>query len=726
MSDDIAEGRTGTPPPAAAGTHSRARGMVFACTTVPLLVLYAASAGTWPRPDDAGELMTAAARLGIAHPSGYPLLTLLGKAATHLPIGTVAYRLNLLVALMGATACGLLAVLVMRSARNVAAAVLTGLALGLTPVIWRNSTNFEVYTLNALLIVAALLCATLAWHPDTEQNRRGRWLWMLGLSAGLGVSHHLSFVAVLPALVPIAWNGRACWTPSRRQMTAAVMAFALGLTPWLYLPIRAWYFPHNAQTCWTPLPSLGAVIGHMTALEYRSKLLAYAPAGIPILLRRFADTLWQQFGPLLALVPFGLVSTPRAARGLLHAAAVLLGVNVVLFLGYVVDDYQVFYIPSFIAVALYTGLGIRRIAEWVPVRAASVALAVGIGAVTLALGATRWPAIAQHGAPFTSDYVTRLERMLPADAVVIVAAQWSDPDGINFPVLYAREVEGRMRGIMWESGRRMPNELSAQSMGRPIADAMARELLTEIGMSETASEAVLDQPPARRMAALVALYDGLRPLYTDSPALFLQAGFGAAYNGYFFRRLPEPGYRLDADPQEMLEWASRQATRPEADQALQDNLSLPLINHMYYIAQEGNPRAAATATEVTARALPKSPLALHLSLQNARAGGNSSLAWQVLRRIKTGFPYHAGSYVAEAELLLSEGRYPEALRAVDRGMALTVERRDQTIITRALCYLGMGDSEKAREVAGPHLWPQALAAARTPGVMPTKAPAPAP
>ena len=46
---------------------------VFACVAVPLLVLYAASAGSWPKADDAGELMTAAAGLGIAHPSGYPL-----------------------------------------------------------------------------------------------------------------------------------------------------------------------------------------------------------------------------------------------------------------------------------------------------------------------------------------------------------------------------------------------------------------------------------------------------------------------------------------------------------------------------------------------------------------------------------------------------------------------------------------------------------------------------
>ncbi|HCU34777.1 MAG TPA: hypothetical protein DGT21_04800, partial [Armatimonadetes bacterium] len=523
MSDDQMDtGTDDSPPQAPTGSFGRVSAIVLACTALPLLALYAASAASWPAPDDAGELMTAAARLGIAHPTGYPLLTLLGKAATYVPIGTAAYRLNLLVALAGAAACGLLAVLTLLGSRSAVAGVLTGLAFGLTPVLWRNSTSFEVYSLNALFIAAALLCATVAWHPDTGQSRRGRWLCLLGLSVGLGLSHHLSFIAVLPALVPIAWSGRACWTPSRQQSLTAAVAFILGLTPWLYLPVRAWYFAHDPETCWTRLPSLWAVIDHMSALEYRGKLLPYAPTGIPILLQRYLDALWQQFAPLLVLAPFGLLLAPPRSRPLLRAAAVLMGVNVVLFLGYGVEDYQVFYIPSYLAMALFIGHGIGGISERasrVSGRAGQVAIAVGVTVMLLAPGATRWPAVSTHGAPFSRDYVDRLELMLPPNAIVIVACQWSDPDAISFPVLYARQVEGRMQGITWEIGRRLPNDVSAERMGKPVADSMARDLLTDTGISPRATAAVLAQPPGERMAALVALYDGPRPLYTDSPAL---------------------------------------------------------------------------------------------------------------------------------------------------------------------------------------------------------------
>src|SRR5688572_33448599 len=45
---------------------------------------------------DSGELTLVAATLGVAHPPGYPLFTLLGKLFSLIPLGTVAWRINLL------------------------------------------------------------------------------------------------------------------------------------------------------------------------------------------------------------------------------------------------------------------------------------------------------------------------------------------------------------------------------------------------------------------------------------------------------------------------------------------------------------------------------------------------------------------------------------------------------------------------------------------------------
>src|SRR4028119_2317230 len=74
-----------------------------------LLLYLAGVSSTVTYGGDCGELIAASYRLGIAHPTGYPLYCLLGRLfATICPFGEVAWRYNVLSALLGATAVGLI------------------------------------------------------------------------------------------------------------------------------------------------------------------------------------------------------------------------------------------------------------------------------------------------------------------------------------------------------------------------------------------------------------------------------------------------------------------------------------------------------------------------------------------------------------------------------------------------------------------------------------------
>ena len=53
-------------------------------------------------PSNSGEFQFVADILGIAHPPGYPLYTMLGKLFTLIPLGDVAYRVNLMSAFFAA------------------------------------------------------------------------------------------------------------------------------------------------------------------------------------------------------------------------------------------------------------------------------------------------------------------------------------------------------------------------------------------------------------------------------------------------------------------------------------------------------------------------------------------------------------------------------------------------------------------------------------------------
>jgi len=71
------------------------------------LVLYTTTLAPTVLAADAGEFQFVAWLPGIAHPTGYPFYVLLGYFWTHLlPIGEVAWRMNLLSATCAALAVG--------------------------------------------------------------------------------------------------------------------------------------------------------------------------------------------------------------------------------------------------------------------------------------------------------------------------------------------------------------------------------------------------------------------------------------------------------------------------------------------------------------------------------------------------------------------------------------------------------------------------------------------
>src|SRR5687767_1875978 len=73
-----------------------------------ILYAYSAAPGIVTFFDDSLEFQTVAPTFGIAHPTGYPLYTIVGGLWTRLlPTGTWAGRLNLFSALCGAITIGL-------------------------------------------------------------------------------------------------------------------------------------------------------------------------------------------------------------------------------------------------------------------------------------------------------------------------------------------------------------------------------------------------------------------------------------------------------------------------------------------------------------------------------------------------------------------------------------------------------------------------------------------
>lgn len=192
-------------------------------TTIGLLAVYLLTLApdlTWQSSgSDGPELIAAAATLGIPHPPGYPTYVLLGHLFAHLPIGTVAYRLNLFSAITTALAGGFVTATADHLSQHRLAALLSGLTFGLIPMVWSQAVISEVYSLNLLLV------AILLWALVTEISP-GR----VGFIAGLALTTHLTSLLSLPLVFYL--------TPAQhwRRLLAGLL---LGLTPLLTLPLLA-------------------------------------------------------------------------------------------------------------------------------------------------------------------------------------------------------------------------------------------------------------------------------------------------------------------------------------------------------------------------------------------------------------------------------------------------------------------------------------------------------
>jgi len=408
--------------------------LVFSIPTLVIFFIYLRTLCPTIFTGDSGELSFVACTLGIAHPPGYPLLTILGKLAAIFGFNNPAYALNLLSALAAAASCGIFALTIRRLISDNAhfenfvaslAFAAGGILWGTSAALWQTAAAFEVYSLGILIVSAIVL--TMVMYSKIDNNK---YIYLSLYLLSLGISNHLTAITILPAILILGFGRRI----STRDIPILAGLFIIGLTLYLYIPIRS---SQNPIADWNHPANLKAFWEHITAKRYQGYFSGFSADSFSANLSGSLRVLSRQIPAGLTLLGvFGFISAMRKKFAI--ALSIALVFNIVLVSFYEIPDNEQYLLPASLILTIGLVLFIFKVSSLFSKRRQYLIAAV-ILTIVFALSIYRnYKSSNLSNNTLAYDYGTDILNSVGKNSVLI-----SSGDNATFPLLYLSHVEDK-------------------------------------------------------------------------------------------------------------------------------------------------------------------------------------------------------------------------------------------------------------------------------------------
>jgi Protein O-mannosyl-transferase TMEM260-like len=427
---------------------------------------------------DSGELAAVQSTLGIAHPTGYPLFTLLGFLFSKLPLPfTKIFKANLLAAIF----CSLGVVFLVRSSylmfghpqvkpqpkpaakksrdkkplrpeapwaldetARIISSVFSGLLAAFSLTFWRQSSSVEVYSLHILLIsliIYALFRAYFSAAAEKTKSPLKPWL-VFSLCLALGFTNHMTTLLLIPGAALLFFSKEKFGEPSFRKISYSLpVFFGVLLVFYSYLPLRAshrpainWGNPVNWENFWR----------HLTGRQYRVWLFSSSQSAREHL-AYFIKNLPVEFAYIgLAAIVVGLFYSRKRWKRLSWFLILNLLLTVFYAINYDISDIDSYFILAYISLAFFSAFGFAWLFELLKPRLRAAPLSIPILALPVLLQLViNLPKADERKLYVYEDY-TRAVMGSVAPESVIFSYQW---DYFISASLYFQQVEGFRKDV---------------------------------------------------------------------------------------------------------------------------------------------------------------------------------------------------------------------------------------------------------------------------------------
>jgi len=333
---------------------------------------------------DSGELTAAASALGVAHPTGYPMFTVIGKIFTLLPFGSQVYMMNIMSAVI--SSLGLVIFF------NLMTFMLSGfklnaddtvtdkkkfsddviynislssvLVLAFSRTFWETANAVEVYSLHSFFLILNIFlllkgCSYFSGNKISKEDsiKGERYLLLFAFVLGLSFTNHLSTIFLSVGCIYLYFSVFGFNKISFRRILILGIPFLIGYSFYIYLIVRAenpvisWGYPHNFENFWRHFTGKQFSIWMFSSFENAGKQFTYFTKNFPL---EFF------YIPVLIAIP-GLFEIFKRSKRLFYFTLLLFGFCVVYAINYDIYDIDSYFLLAFIVTGIWFGFGLMFI-----------------------------------------------------------------------------------------------------------------------------------------------------------------------------------------------------------------------------------------------------------------------------------------------------------------------------------------------------------------------------
>ncbi|MCX7876545.1 MAG: DUF2723 domain-containing protein [Melioribacteraceae bacterium] len=284
---------------------------IFSISSFIVFVIYLFTLAPSVIQIDSGELATVQYTLGIAHPTGYPLFTILGYLFLQIPIGLRKIsQANLLAAIW----CSLSILFLIKSIylllsnkielnkknikkkkniieeinysedQKVISVIAGSFFLAFSKTFWLQSTSVEVYSLQTFLFTIIIYFILKAFYSNDSKE----WIYV-GISFAFGFANHMTTLLIIPfALILFLFKEKINAYSLRIIFKTIIISLPILILFYLYLPFRAlqnpimnWGNPINFENFWRHFTGKQYQVWLFSSFDSAKKQLSYFITNFP-------------------------------------------------------------------------------------------------------------------------------------------------------------------------------------------------------------------------------------------------------------------------------------------------------------------------------------------------------------------------------------------------------------------------------------------------------------